>query len=165
MFVTIYSWIYRQFFQHKAPVWHNMSAVTALKLRFETLLSTRPIHSSGKQYGMGQNCARTSSGGVGRLSHRNIRHGTTGDSVWDFSDFHADVSSIFFSFPKISFCVLIGMYLSEFKHKGAEMQRGDRTSLQSCVEPRTESTLLFVLRGTSHQKLPWCSGTSECLGS
>lgn len=72
---------------------------------------------------------------------------------------------LFFSFPKISFCVLIGMYLSEFKHKGAEMQRGDRTSLQSCVEPRTESILLFVLRGTSHQKLPWCSGTSECLGS
>lgn len=48
-------------------------------------------------------------------------------------------------------------------HEAAEMQPGGRTSLQSGSELGAESTLLFFLRGTSHQKLPYHSSVSEHL--
>lgn len=38
-------------------------------------------------------------------------------------------------------------------HEAAEMQPGGRTSLQSGSELGAESTLLFFLRGASHQKI------------
>lgn len=145
-----------------------MSAVTALKLRFETLLSTRPVLQGNDMEG-GRNehvlgPPLVLLGGSDNFPVLCPQHRSIHDYVQDFSDdFHAEVSSIFFELPKISFSILIGTDYSQFKHEAAEMQRGGRTCLQSCGEPGTESALLFFLKGASHQKLPWRSGMSECL--
>lgn len=62
--LAICSWVYRQFFQHLDPVWHNVSA---LKLYFETLLSTRPILQGSGLEGEEVNGTGTFSSIVGKL--------------------------------------------------------------------------------------------------
>lgn len=111
MFAAMCSWIHRQFFQHKNPTWHNLSAVTdsscVLKY-FQILISTRTIlQGNGMEAGRKEYALGPPPGLMGGfdnpmmlcLGHRDIR-----DYIWDVSDdFLAKVSSTFFELPQISF--------------------------------------------------------------
>lgn len=111
MFAAICSWIHRQFFQHKNPTWHNLSAVTdsscVLKY-FQILISTSTIlQGNGMEAGRKEHALGAPPGLMGGsdnfmmlcLGHRDIWN-----YIWDVSDdFLAKVSSTFFELPQISF--------------------------------------------------------------
>lgn len=123
MFAAICSWIHRQFFQHKNPTWHNLSAVTdsgcVLKY-FQILISTRSIlQGNGMEAGRKEHALGPPPGlmrGSDNFTMLCLGYRDMWDYIWDVSDdFLAKASSAFLNFHKPAFhshryVILLSLY-------------------------------------------------------